>query len=325
MKVLLFISTLFFLGGQKKSITAVPAPGTTLWTASWSHDDSSVAIGNDQGVLAVFETTNWTETRRWTSPATTITRVEWNPRYPILAVAAFSHDSKPSIVQLYDAGKNEVIKSLPDTLYGRCVSWRPDGESVAWVGARGKISLFAKDGSLQKTLSFTNRASLLDIDWHPNKNLLLAVEEDIYLIDADRDSVVANYHDGATGKGILCCQWHPSGRFFVTGDYGHEGETEPSYLKFWSPEGKLLKRVDEGKAEFRNVRWSNDGRYLAAATDGLLLTNENGGLIKKAKLGNDNLWGISWNRNGDKIISTDQKGVICLTDSTGRLLKKFSL
>lgn len=294
------------------------------WTASWSNDDTFVAIGSDNGELSIYETKQWKKVKSWTYKATTITRVKWNPKYPLLAVAAVSYEGKPSIVQLFDMVKDQVIKTLPDTLQGRALSWSPTGKEIAFVGSKGRISVYTKAGEHRKTLSFTNPRSLFDIDWHPTKNLLLAVEEDIYLIDIDRDSLMATFDDGSKNKGILCCQWHTSGKFFVTGDYGHENEGgEPSYLKYWSREGALLNRIRESKFEYRNVKWTRDGRYLAAAADVLLVFNEKGEVISKTKFDDNNLWGVAWNNKGDKIVSSDQAGNVRITDINGKVLKAF--
>ena len=296
------------------------------WTASWSFDDKFVAIGNDNGELAIYETTKWKKIKSWNYEATTITRVEWNPKYPVLAVASVSYAGTPSVIQLYDVTKDKVIKTLPDTLRGRGVSWSPSGEEVAFVGSKGRISLYTKEGSLRKTLSFTHPKSIMDIDWHPTKNLLLVVEEDIYVIDIETDRLLATYDDGSKNKGILCCQWHPSGNFFVTGDYGHENEGgEPSYLKYWSTQGVLLKQIKESKAEYRNISWTKKGNYVAATGHVLLVLNEKGNVICKTKFDDNNLWGVAWNNNGDKIISSDQAGNVRVTNINGTILKSFRL
>ncbi len=299
---------------------------STAWTASWSYDDRFVAVGNDNGELTIYETSNWNKIKSWKHENTTITRVEWNPKHPILAVAAVSHQKTDSVIQLYNVESSEVIQTRGDSLQGRGVSWSPQGDQVAFVGNKGKITLFTKDGKYIKTLSFTNPRSLFDIDWHPQLNILLAVEEDIYLIDVDRDSLIATYDDGSNNKGILCCQWHPSGRLFVTGDYGHEGEGgEPSYLKYWNREGSLVKQIKESRFEYRNVQWTRDGKYLAAAGNVLLVLDEKAGLVSKTKFDDNNLWGVAWNSAGDKIVTSDQAGNIRITDTQGKILKTFKL
>jgi hypothetical protein len=307
------------------SSTAHREPKTeTAWTAGWSSDDRYVAVGSSNGALVIYETKNWRKVKSWIFASATISKIEWNPKHPILAIAAFSHGKNVSIVQLYDAEKNQVLRNLADSVYGRGVSWSPSGEAVAFVGKRGRISIFTKNGQHVKDLSFTNQGSLFDIDWHPTKNLLLAVEEDIFLIDIDRDSLLARYDDGSRNKGILCCAWHPSGKFFVTGDYGHENEGgEPSYLKYWNMDGVLSRRIRETRNEYRNVRWRRDGKYLAAAADVLLILDTEGKVISKTKFDNNNLWGVAWNSKGDRVITSDQAGNVRITDMKGTILKMF--
>ena len=292
------------------------------WTVALSHDDKYLAAGNDRGELVIYETSKWTKLKSWKHDHTTISRVEWHPKENILAVAATSYKGTDDIVRLYDLKTEKIIVALPDSMMTRCVSWSPSGEFIAFVGTRGRINIYTKAGALVKSLSFTNQSSLMDIDWHPYKNILLGVDEDIYLIDIEKDSLIATYNDGSKGKGILACQWHPSGNFFVTGDYGHENEgAEPSYLRFWTPDGKLIKQTHESKYEFRNIRWTADGKYMAASSDVLLIYNEDLSLYSKTKFDEHNLWGLSWNRKGDRIITSDQEGKIRMADRIGKTLK----
>jgi WD40 repeat protein len=294
------------------------------WTASWSYDDKFVAIGNDNGEINIYETKKWRKIRSWKYGATTITRLEWNPKYPILAVASVSHQKNDSIIQLINFSSNKILKFLPPFGQGRGITWSSDGEKVAFVGKKGSITIYSKNGEILKTLSFRNNGSLFDIDWHPTKNILLAVEEKIYLIDIDRDSLIATYDHGTKNKGILCCQWHTSGDFFVTGDYGHENEGgQPSYLTYWMSNGKLIKRIEESKFEYRNLKWTKDGKFLAAASDVLLILNDKGEVIEKKKFDDHNLWGVEWSNTGNNILLSDQAGNIRICNIHGKILKKF--
>jgi WD40 repeat protein len=297
----------------------------TAWTASWSYDDKFIAVGNDNGELAVYETATWKKIKSWRYANATIARVEWNPKYPLLGVAGSSFKGSPDILQLYDVVKGEVISTLPDTVRGRGITWSPDGEQVAYTGARGKVSIFYRDGKLRKVLSFPFHRTLLDVDWHPAREELLVVEEDIHLLDISNNKIIT-YDDGSKNKGILSCQWHLSGKFFVTGDYGHENEGgEPSYLRYWNENGSMLKQLKESKYEYRNLKWSKDGKYLAASTDVLLILDEKGKLISKTKFDNNNLWGVEWSNKGDRIITTDGAGNIRVVTTDGRVLKTFVL
>src|SRR5689334_8146970 len=74
------------------------AKTSIAWTTSWSHDDKYVAVGDDNGELSIYETTHWKKIKTWKYKAT-ITRIEWNPKYSILAVAANANEEGPAIVQ----------------------------------------------------------------------------------------------------------------------------------------------------------------------------------------------------------------------------------
>src|SRR5829696_7812732 len=85
---------LFRLGNRSNRSTVdtnEQAKTSIAWTAGWSYDDKFVAIGNDNGELAIYETTDWKKVKSWNYEATTITRIEWNPKYPVLAVASVSY------------------------------------------------------------------------------------------------------------------------------------------------------------------------------------------------------------------------------------------
>ena len=299
-------------------------PTSIVWTASWSADDELVALGNDQGELVILETKGWKKIQSWKFPFTTIAKVEWNPHAPVLAIAATSYIGTRGIVQIYDHEKKSILRLNNDSLYGRALSWSPDGEQIAIAGAKARITIFNKKGELIRHLAYRNPHSIFDLDWHPEKPLLLAVEEDIYLIDIEKDSLIATLDDGEKNKGLLSCQWHPAGKMFVTGDYGHVNEGIPCLLKFWTPEGKLIKEIPLGKGEYRNLRWTADGKHLAAASDALFIFNEKGDLVSRFNADNENVWGLAWNKTGQKIISTSQKDSVFMSDLKGKKLESFS-
>ena len=69
--------------------------------------------------------------------------------------------------------------------------------------------------------------------------------------------------------GILTVKWHPSGKFFASGDYGHEKEGKPTLLQYWKEDGTKHKEMNGHHEEIRNLRWSADGKYVATAADAI--------------------------------------------------------
>ena len=103
---------------------------------------------------------------------------------------------------------------------------------------------------------------------------------------------------------LLSIAWHKSGSFFVTGDYGDE--KDKSLLQYWDEQGNLLKSIDISKGEYRNLSWNPEGSRLATASDALRIWDNKGNLISKGN-SKDYLWGVSWNEQGNKIITSSME------------------
>lgn len=122
---------------------------------------------------------------------------------------------------------------------------------------------------------------------------------------------------------MLCVSWHPSGNSFVTGDYGDFDKNYPPMLQFWNANGENLRNIEKSKIEYRNIKWNKNGDVLATASDYIRLWNKNGDLIKERK-SDGLLWGIDWNPDGTKIITSDENGRISLWNKDLNLIKEIS-
>ena len=124
---------------------------------------------------------------------------------------------------------------------------------------------------------------------------------------------------------MLAVDWHPSGKYFVIGDYGHNwsGENVPSLLHYWSEDGNYLKAVAGNKGEIRNIAFSRDGSLLASASDVLRVWKSSGELLHESKFdGSNYLWGISWNPDGSRLVTSSRHKTIALWNKKAKLLKK---
>ena len=121
---------------------------------------------------------------------------------------------------------------------------------------------------------------------------------------------------------ILTVKWHPSGTYFVTGDYGHKEEGIESLLQFWKADSKIIKSLSGSKAEYRNIRWNKNGTLLATASDAMRLWSNDGQLLYSGQSENL-LWGIDWDSQSKNIITTSEKGDIYLWNDKAKLLKSI--
>ena len=114
---------------------------------------------------------------------------------------------------------------------------------------------------------------------------------------------------------LLCVEWHPSGDFFVVGDYGNQRTHDLPVLQFWSDELVPQATITAStSAEIRNISWSPDGELLASASDGLRIWTKGGQLVKHGQ-SPDLLWGVRWNNAGNSLLTSSLSGRITLWTS----------
>ncbi|MFT6809664.1 MAG: WD40 repeat protein [Saprospiraceae bacterium] len=123
----------------------------------------------------------------------------------------------------------------------------------------------------------------------------------------------------------LCTEWHPSGEFFVTGDYGEfdaEG-VENVKLQFRNADGKKIHEIASGTKEYRNIRWSPDATQLASASEALRIWSPEGYLISESEPSDDLLWGVDWSPDGKLIITSSRQGNIVLWDNKANKIQEM--
>jgi len=119
---------------------------------------------------------------------------------------------------------------------------------------------------------------------------------------------------------MLCVEWHPSGEFFVTGDYGDFIQDYSPLLIFWDKDGRKIREIEKSKAEYRNLKWTRQGDLLATASDKVRTWTKEGDLIKERNMGSL-LWGIDWNDKDEKIVVSSEDGKVFILN---RDLKKLT-
>ena len=293
---------------QKKSIQKSEKKDWWLWTVSWHPNANKIAVGGTQDTLRLFSTR---ESRLLKNIPVkgTITKTKWHPTENILAVSLQDGKSKTSIFNM-DTGERLELDSV-NNFGTRAIDWNKNGELLAVGDYDGIIGIFNKDGNLIKRIA-TEQKAIIGLDWHPSKDIIVAVGDRITLYDLSSDSL-RHIEDRAHEVLMLCVEWHPSGVLFVTGDYGDFQQNYPPLLQFWSANGVKIKTVVKSKAEYRDLTWSKDGTLLATASEKLRLWDKNGDLVLEKPVRNL-LWGVDWNSDDSKLVTTDGKGLIHIWD-----------
>lgn len=292
-----------------------------LWTVDISHDDKYIALGGDDSLLRIFTNDLSLYRSEKLTKRGMIRAVHWNPKENLLAI------STRNDIWILQPETGAEVKLEGNHNGSRTVAWNYNGEMLAAAAGSGIVWIWNKNGKLlrkiQKTTDGTpDKKDFLGLDWHPSKNILTTVGDEIRIFDTSGKQLNVFKHRKQQA-GLLTVKWHPSGDFFVTGDYGHPKEGIPTLLQFWKPDGKLIKEWNESKYEFRNIRWNKQGTHLATASDDLRIWTKDGRLLYTAKQnGSSVLWGVDWVSDSKKIVTVSfDSAKIQLWDDKAKLLK----
>ena len=296
-----------------------------FWTADWSPDDQWIAVGGVDSILRIYESKSL-KLQKAIPINSWIHAVQWHPHGKVLAVATL--DRYILLVNM----ENGTITPLNSKGGSRTVGWNSTGQLLAVADLEGVVKIWDSKGTLLKTIAkeyppdVVGR-SYLALDWHPTQNHFVATNFQISIFDTAGRELKVMQHTNKEAI-VLCARWHPSGAFFVLGDYGHnwEGENVPSLLHFWSGEGKLMKSITGSKGEYRNIAWNKEGDLLATASDVLRIWNSDGALLHESEADSSNfLWGIDWNRKNSRIVTASRHKTVALWNSKAQLLRRVEV
>ncbi|MGB8191765.1 MAG: hypothetical protein WCF67_07600 [Chitinophagaceae bacterium] len=283
-----------------------------LWTADWSADDKYIAWGGDDSLLIIYDAVHQ-KIFKSVQVNGMIKGMEWHPQSKLLAIATMKG------VSLYDLASGQ-LNNIPGMAGGRGIGWNYNGELLALADGYGKVQIMNKQGQLLKSIKKHNSNGYMTLDWHPSKNIIVTGSDEIILFDTSgRQLAFINHRKEHTG--VLTVRWHSSGEFFASGDYGHEGEGMPTLLQFWKEDGTAIKTIKGSKAEYRNIRWTKDGSLLATASDALRIWNKEGELLHSSQSSEDLLWGVAWNSDHTRVVTTSIQGNVKLWDAKARLIR----
>jgi WD40 repeat protein len=305
----LVASTLFYtlrLSGQRT------AP--ILWTIDFNPNGKLYAVGGSDGMLNTYDAANHNLLNTYHLPAA-VQCLDWNVDAKLLAIGL---DSKP--VRILNVERNAFVE-LKGTTGSRAVAWNHNGELLAVADYDGTLKIWNKKGKLIRSIKKENTKTIISVDWHPKKDIILTGGDKIRLFDTAGTLMLSIKHRPEQTI-ILSIRWHPDGDFFATGDYGEKENHIESLLQFWNKNGTLMKSIKGSQAEYRNIRWNTNGQLLATASDALKIWSKNGTLIYTGK-SEDLLWGLDWGKQDTSIITTSEKDRIKLWTAKATLIKKI--
>jgi WD40 repeat protein len=312
--VRVYILVFILLILTKQSVQAQQSASYGLWTLDISHDDKYIATGGDDSLLKIYTNDFRLQVEIKLEKFGMIRHLAWHPKENLLGVT-----TRHSTFFLNpETRKDMPLEGNPGG--ARASGWNYTGELFAAASGSGQLWIWNRQGKLLHKTQKKDRKDFLALDWHPSKNILVTVGDEIRIYDTSGHQLNMFPHRKQLA-GILTVKWHPSGDFFVTGDYGHPAEGVKTLLQFWKPDGTLIKEWSGSKHEFRYIRWNKQGTLLATGSDALRIWSDQGELLYTGETDGHTLWGVDWVSDSAKIITASfGKGDVKVWDSKAKLL-----
>ena len=297
-----------------------PPAEKILWSVDWKPDGSQFAVGGVNTLwlfdAKTFERKSLLSVRSQDNQQADgtefigVTSVSWHPFSNHLAVS--SQGGNVNGIYDTDSGMRTPLK----VDHGRGVDWSPKGDSLALTSpGDGHLRIFKLDGRLRHDAPRHKAAKgLTGVAWQPSGEKIVTIGKYITLHDANGTAGRQITHrPNAKGECLLLCvEWHPSGEFFVVGDYGNNDTADPPAIQLWSADGELMKTVlIDGGSEIRNISWNPAGTLLASASEKLRIWTKVGEL-KHAGDSPDLLWGVGWHPEGRRLLTSSAEGRVTL-------------
>jgi WD40 repeat protein len=285
------------------------------WTADWSNDDKYIAIGGDDSLLRIYDAITFEQVKIYRINSH-IRQLSWHPRENgVIAIAGIRGG-----MSILNTQNNDTISLAAVSRGSRTIGWNYNGELLA-IADEGLVKICDRKGRLLRVITKDDRKTWLSVDWHPHENKLAVSGDDIRIMDTAGNTLKVIKHRKEQ-TGILTVRWHPSGDFFVSGDYGHFYEGIPSLIQFWNKNGELLKTISPGKLDFRILSWSKGGEMLASSGDAVRIWTKTGELLHEAPLEKGNIWGLDWNSSNERIVMATFDGAVKIWDNKMKLVKE---
>jgi len=333
-RVLSVVVALLALIGRPSSAATFGQPSDrrqTLWTTQWNHDGSKFAVGGDD-TLWIYDVDSLQ--RRSIMPPTpesvradggyapTVTHVAWHPSRNVLAIS--SQDT--NVCGIFDIDSGSRIQLLPSNdNAGRGVTWSPKADKLAISSpGDGHLRIYERDGTLLHDIPrYKDAKGLTGVAWRPTGDRIVTIGSRITLHASDGTPIRQFMHRPEArerGQLLLSVAWHPSGRFFVVGDYGTD--VDDPVVQLWSADGTLIRSINlDGDTEVRNISWNPGGTRFATSSRRLTIWTADGDLEANASAP-DLLWGVAWHPTDDTILTTDIVGRITLWNDKAKVLKQ---
>ncbi len=236
--------------------------GQVTGSLAFSRDGALLAVGSLNGVVLVFQTSDWRQTAELTGHTAGVNRLAFGPTNRQLA--SVSNDKTVRLWNLSDPKTHKILATQEGGCYG--LAWSRDGKMIATSSADGSIRFWTEtgeaiDGLVIKHDNTITEITSLDLSSDGTSLVYGGIDRvgRVGIIDLASRRQVLDFtrHENT----VVDVRFSPDGKRIVsTGGNDHE-----SFV--WKAEdGKVQLTLQGAGKSVWGLGWSEDGKSIAWST-----------------------------------------------------------
>jgi WD40 repeat protein len=147
--------------------------GKGVRAVAWSPDASKVAIGDDSGIVSVYDSGSGSLVKRINAHTNAVSAISWSRQGK---VATGSYDNTVKIWDSATWEEKATIKNHTDRVWD--VAWSSDGNELATAGRDGKVYTFTPAGEYLAEMEVSVTGLARAVAWEPAGDFLAGIVED---------------------------------------------------------------------------------------------------------------------------------------------------
>lgn len=300
------------------------APRVQATSVSWSPDGKSIAVGDQVGVIRVFDAADLSLKSFWTTDErgrNSIFKLSWTPDSQALASVTRPGRGNPICrIWTIDGEQQHALKHD-----GRLtsVAWSSNGQRLVCGTEDGKCVVWSVEGKRLDQIDLQT-GSPVHVEWGRDEFHFHVLLEDrsVRLCNAEDGSTREVVNASASGSGTT--YWlHHWPCFAIQNDgYGVAiGATNSTSVRIMTNDKE---DSDQLPHEFgvSSIAWSFDGKYVATGVRGaaeIVVWSRDGTRRWSQKLATGEQVYVDWCPTDDRVVAVDANGSISVFDATGEV------
>jgi len=271
-----------------------------IYSVDWSPDGSQLASASVDGVIKIWDTTDWSEIRIITEQGP-VKSVSWSPDGSKLATASEAENDN-YIILIWDMSNGAELYQLNGHSGPiESVSWSPDGLKLASGSLDTTIKIWDTSNGIELQTLTEHVGAPFSVAWSPDGSKLASGSEDYIIYDTTDWSVLKTIQQQNSIRSVT---WSPDGSKLAS------GADDGSIIIWVESSGNQLRTLTRHTTPCGvdgcvvSVDWSPDGSALVSGSqDGtfIIWDTSDWSIIYTSLINSGLVESVSWSPDGSEI------------------------